>query len=124
MQAISNAKEAFQLRARLFKYVFYNSGKSGPRSNASSYTSGSGDANILQLRERVGPSATCSWPSSVKIQQFLSHPSQWRVLGDYIESLLQVRNIFHFLAGSVTEVHFCALGSFERSLRSTSHFLV
>ncbi|CAM6096994.1 unnamed protein product [Calypogeia fissa] len=103
-EALRNAKEAFQLRSRLFKYVFRNSGKksSGGTSNFTSNLSEKENSNCLQLREGIGPSATWAWPFSVKLQHCLSHPSHWRILGDYIESLMQVGVIYEQM-GTVDE---------------------
>ncbi|CAM6113609.1 unnamed protein product [Calypogeia fissa] len=101
-EALRNAKETFQLRSRMFKYVFRNSGKttSAGTSNSTSNTSENGNPHCL--REGIGPSATWSRAFLVKFQPCLSHPSHWRILEDYIESLMQVGVIYEQM-GAVDE---------------------
>ncbi|KAG6557376.1 hypothetical protein Mapa_001306 [Marchantia paleacea] len=93
-EAIKYANEAYQLRLKLFKRIFRGFERLSAQSFNVNNPSSTQEVEVLVQRDLPGSVAASSWPCTVKIQQFLSIPSQWRILGSYVESLMQVGLIY------------------------------
>ncbi|BFI30035.1 separase [Marchantia polymorpha subsp. ruderalis] len=93
-EAIKYANEAYQLRLKLFKRIFRGFEKLPAQAVDLNTPSSTQEAEVLVPRNLPASVAASCWPFTVKIQQFLSIPSQWRILGSYVESLMQVGLIY------------------------------
>ena len=93
--ALKYAKEALQLRLRLVSHMFHMGSKEFSHSQTESLNSqvdaAEGHRNIAGRLGVRGSVATLVWPTLKRTARSLEFdPSPWRVLGDYIESLMQV----------------------------------
>lgn len=93
--ALKFATEGFNLRSRVLSRMFQMSGKETVlKHTESSHRRSQGDEgqrNKAGSLEVQGSVATIAWPTlTTSVGQSESRPSPWRVLGDYIESLMQL----------------------------------
>ena len=93
--ALKFAIEGFNLRSRVLSRMFQMSGKETVLSHIESSHRQSradeGQRNKAGSMEVQGYVTTIAWPTlTPSVGQSESRPSPWRVLGDYIESLMQL----------------------------------
>ncbi|CAK9258732.1 unnamed protein product, partial [Sphagnum jensenii] len=112
-EAMKYAKKGLSLRLRAFTHAFVMVDKGmsclNTEDSQSSPQSDGAEKNKVGRLEALGSAAITNWPrftSSAKPVKF--GPSQWRILGDYIESLMQV-GVIHERMGAVDDA--------ERSFR-------
>ncbi|CAM6035438.1 unnamed protein product [Sphagnum compactum] len=112
-EAMKYAKKGLSLRLRTFTHAFVMVDKGmsclNTEDSQSSPQSDRAEKNKVGRLEALGSAAITNWPrftSSAKPVKF--GPSQWRILGDYIESLMQV-GVIHERMGAVDDA--------ERSFR-------
>lgn len=85
------SREALKLRLKCFNRAFPVSKRAliGTVYEAEPCSLASGVASNIQL-DVAAHVATHAWPASHSAEKHELAPSQWRVLGDYLESLFQV----------------------------------